>query len=134
VGKVMPDHCDELRTVFQAVQRVVQGSLDTLELPDMGLGERPYSLLLTLWSFHRVLVEALVLIESVRGQCACGRLAQDLTGSYWHLRDYFCVVLRKRRDMLMLLCVEAVLSPQVSVQTDSPSVYSYRFTTVAATA
>ncbi len=119
VDEVTTDDCDEVGTVFQEVQHVVQGAIATFEERDLAPGVRPYPLLLKLWSLHRELVEAQVLVGNVRGLCESGRLATDFTGSYGHLRQYLKKVIRGRRELLALLGVEAVPSAQGSVRTET---------------
>src|SRR5712692_5698590 len=56
VDELTTDDCDEVGSVFQAVQHVVQGTLATCEERDLAPGEHWYPLLLKLWSLHRELV------------------------------------------------------------------------------
>src|SRR5712691_13527806 len=86
VDAVTADNCHEVGTILQEVQQVVQGAIGAFEGRDQALGVRPYPLLLKLWSLHRELVEAQVLVGNVRGLCQSGRLATDFTGAFWHLR------------------------------------------------
>ena len=127
VHNVTPLQCDEVDDVCHEVLRVIQASIIAFESPDMHFGMRPYPLLLRLWSFHRTLVEALVLVESVRMLCEMRRLSNDWTGAYWHLRQYVKDIIRSRQGILALFGVEVA---HVSVGTDT----AYRSSLCAATA
>lgn len=124
VHDVVPEQCDDLDEVLLQVLSVVQSSLVALESPDMVLGTRPYSLLLKLWSFHRMLIETRVQVGGVCGQCRCGRLAVNFTGSYWHLKNSFRAILRNHRELMSLFEVVVVELPQVYVQTNTWTQYS----------
>ncbi len=105
---VTPEQCDELLTIFQQTQQAVQGVLSAFEEPDLAYGARPYSMLLRLWPFHRLTVEAQVAVRGVRGLCERGRLLSDWTGSYWQLRDVLRSIVRNYREVLGALAVEVV--------------------------
>src|SRR5712692_11260630 len=72
VNELTTDDCNEVGMVFQAVQQVVQGAITTFEERDQAPGMYPYLLLLKLWSLHRELVEAQVLVKNVWGLCENG--------------------------------------------------------------
>lgn len=106
--EITSEHCTILACALHEVQQVVQGSIAVLELPDMALGSRPYPTLLRLYALHRTIGEAQVLVRNAHGLCLVGRLGQDFTGVYEHLKSYLSTIIRSRRDVLALLGVEAV--------------------------
>ncbi len=132
--EMTPADCDAINGIFQEVQQAAQHALAALEAPDLECGARPYPLLLRLWSFHRMLVEAQVLVRGVRGLCARDRLSFDLTGMYPQLRASFRAIVRYYREILGGLAVEVVPTPPLSVQTDIYPLLSQQTKQYAATA
>lgn len=108
VYDINTEHCQTIVAAFQELQLAVQTSIAVLSGPYLSAEMRPYHLIMRLSAFHRILVEAQVLVESVRGQCAYGRLANDPTGAYWHLRMYVRDVVGNYRNLLALLDQEQI--------------------------
>ncbi len=103
VYDIMDEHCDTVVGAFQDLLQAVRNCITVLTGPDLPAEMRPYPLLVKLSALHRTLIDAQVMVGNVRGQCQCGRLATDPTGSYWHLRTYVRDVVRDYRSLLSLL-------------------------------
>lgn len=108
--EITDEHCDTIVVAFHALQVAVRNCISILNGPDLTAEMRPYPVIMKLSSQHRILIDAQVLVENVRGQCRCGRLVTDPSGSYWHLRTYMFDVLREYQSLLGLLKQEVTVS------------------------
>ncbi len=96
-------HCDTMVVAFQELLLAVKNCITRFNGTDLTAEMRPYFLIVKLSALHRILIDAQVLVENVRGQCRCRRLVLDQTGSYWHMRMYLHNVVREYQSLLKLL-------------------------------
>lgn len=108
--------CDRLTEILHEVTGTIQGAIASFEAADLGCGARPYPILLQLWTWHRLVMEAQVLACGVRGLCKTGRVLSDWSGCYWQLRETLQVIIQRYQALLRSLAVEVV---PLSVQTDT---------------
>jgi hypothetical protein len=110
-------HCDTLVITFQELLLVVKNCISVLNGPDLVPEMRPYALIMKLTAFHRILIDAQVIARNVRGQCSqSGRLVNDPTSAYWHLRTYLRDVVRDYDRLLSLLKQEQCAVSQPPTQ------------------
>jgi hypothetical protein len=113
VYDITDEHCNVIVAAFQELQLAVRTCITVLNGPDLPVENRPYPLIMKLGALHRTLIDAQVVVGNVRGQCRCGRLTNDPTGSYWHLRMYLRDVVKAYQSLLNQL--KTVSQPRQSV-------------------
>jgi hypothetical protein len=97
---ITDEHCDVIVATFQELLLAVRTCITVLNGPDLPVENSPYPLIMKLGALHRTLIDAQVVVGNVRGQCRCGRLTNDPTGSYWHLRICLRDVERNYQSLL----------------------------------
>jgi hypothetical protein len=106
IYEITEAHCDTIMAAFQELLPVVRNCISILSGPDWAAEKHPYLLVMKLSALHRTLIEGLVPVANVRGQCRSGHLASDPTGSYWQLRSSVRDAVRGYQNLLLLLTQE----------------------------